>query len=191
MSGGSSHNSLETLSGRIYNFTGVSVSRCYQCGKCSAGCPLAVEMDYPPSLMLRMLQMDMPHLDNKAISSKTTWLCLTCETCYARCPQEVDIPKMMDYIRSESVAKNKINPEVKDIYTFHAEFLKSVKNTGRLFEVGLVAGYKMKSGHLLKDVLIAPKMFLSGKLSLFAHRIKDKASFSKIFSGIVRKGGAQ
>ena len=33
--------------------TGVIVSHCYQCGKCTAGCVLAEEMDFPPSFLVR------------------------------------------------------------------------------------------------------------------------------------------
>ena len=35
---------------------GVIISRCYQCGKCTAGCVLAEEMDFPPSFLVRLLQ---------------------------------------------------------------------------------------------------------------------------------------
>lgn len=83
--------------------TGVNVARCYQCGKCSAGCATAPEMDYPPSLVLRMLQTRSEENDRKVLGSNTIWLCLNCENCIARCPQQIDIPRMMDYLREESL----------------------------------------------------------------------------------------
>lgn len=172
----------DTLSLKIYQNINELVSRCYQCGKCSAGCPLSADMDYPPSRLLRMLQLEMPHLEDKVLSSHTIWLCLTCETCIARCPQEVDIPKIMDFLRSESLRRKKIHPAAKDIISFHKSFLDSIKYTGRSYEIGLIAGYKLRTFHLLKDILIAPKMFYHGKLNPFPHIIKGRPMISRIFS---------
>ena len=35
----------------------VNLHDCYQCGKCSAGCPMAEAMDLPPQQIMRLLQM--------------------------------------------------------------------------------------------------------------------------------------
>ncbi|MEG0455748.1 MAG: heterodisulfide reductase subunit C, partial [Bacteroides sp.] len=59
----------EYLSTRVVNQTGVSVSHCYQCGKCSAGCVLASDMDYPPSYIMRLLQTNRLENDRKILSS--------------------------------------------------------------------------------------------------------------------------
>ncbi len=110
------------------------------------------------------------------------WLCLTCETCVARCPKEVNLPEIMDYLRSESIKQDKVNPKAKDILAFHRTFLDSIKATGRLHEVGLIAGYKMRTLHMFQDVALAPKMYLNGKLSIFPHSIENKKAIRKIFT---------
>jgi heterodisulfide reductase subunit C len=69
--------------------------------------------------------------------------------------------------------------------------MDSVKATGRLYEIGLVANYKLRSRHLLKDVMLAPKMFFRGKLPLFPHQIKDKASMKLIFKRTLESKGAK
>jgi len=186
-----SHQSLRsnTLLYKVLENTDESAFRCYQCGKCSAGCPLSDDMDYPSSRILRMLQLEIPELDNKILTSYTIWLCLTCETCVTRCPQEVDLPKIMDYLRSESLQLKKVNPKAKDIIAFHKTFLDSIKSTGRLYEVGLIAGYKFRTFHLLKDIAIAPKMFLSGKLNLLPHIIKNRSAIAKIYEKSIRAHG--
>ncbi len=167
---------------RIHDATGVSVDACYQCGKCTAGCPVASEMDYPPSRLLRMLQIRLPEMEEKVLSSNGIWLCLACETCISRCPQEVDIPKLIDWLKTESLARKSENSESRDIIRFHRSFLDSIRYTGRLYEIGLVADYKLRSGHFLQDVLMAPKLFFKGKLGVLPHGIKDRRGISRIFS---------
>ena len=169
------------LSARIRHVTGESVFDCYQCGKCSAGCPLARDMDYPPSYLLRMLQLGMPAPDEQVLASLSIWLCLTCEACAARCPKEVGLPRIMDFLRQESLRQGKVNPKAREILAFHRSFLDSVRQTGRLHEVGLIALYKMRTLHLLQDVLTAPKMMARGKLRLRPPRRAGKAEVRKIF----------
>ena len=170
-----------SLRAKVERLLGESVNECYQCGKCTAGCPLNDEFDYMPNQILRMLQMDIPEIDEKILSSYSIWLCLACETCSSRCPQEVEIPEIMDFLRQESVRQNKINPKAKDIVSFHKSFLETVKNSGRLHEVGLIASYKLRTMHLLQDVTSAPKLFFDGKLSIFPHTIKNSKAIERIF----------
>jgi heterodisulfide reductase subunit C len=179
------------LATQISRHTGVKAERCYQCGKCSAGCPLAEDMDFPPSVIMRMLQTGLPKLEEKALRSYTIWLCLSCETCYTRCPMEIDIPKVMDYLRTEALRQKKANPRAKEILAFHRSFLDTVQFSGRLYEVGLIADYKARSWHLLQDVLMAPVLFFKGKLALFPHEIRDKSALGKIFARTLRKKEAK
>lgn len=159
---------------KLAKSTGVEINRCYQCGKCSAGCPMSVEMDLPPSVILRHLQTNDEKLIQKAVQSYAIWLCLSCETCLCRCPMEIETAKVMDYLREESLRTKQVNPKAKKIVAFHKSFLSSVKNNGRLFEIGLILKYKLASGDLLKDMVLAPSMFLKGKLHLWPERIKNK-----------------
>jgi heterodisulfide reductase subunit C len=173
----------KSLAGRVLKKTGVDVARCYQCGKCSAGCPLASEMDFPPSQIMHLLQLgEFPEFAELALRSHTIWLCLTCEICYCRCPMELDIPKVMDALRHESLAQKKVNPKAKSILAFHRAFLDSVRYTGRLFEMGQVVDYKLRSGHFLQDLLQAPWMFFVGKLHLLPERVRDRRLLGRIFA---------
>jgi heterodisulfide reductase subunit C len=177
------HPASQTLADRVLEKTGVDVARCYQCGKCSAGCPLAAEMDFPPSQIMHLLQLgDFPEFAELALRSHTIWLCLTCEICYARCPMELDIPRIMDALRSESLAQKKSNPKAKDIIAFHRAFLDSVRYTGRLFEMGQIVDYKLRSRHFLQDMLQAPWMFFVGKLHLLPERVRSRSLLARIFA---------
>ncbi|MCE8423298.1 MAG: 4Fe-4S dicluster domain-containing protein [Candidatus Methanoperedens sp.] len=181
------HTTLKGLGQEVLEQTGVIVSHCYQCGKCSAGCPLSEEMDYPPSYVMRMLQTGNPALEEKILRSFTIWVCLTCEMCYSRCPMSIDIPKMMDFLREKSLKEGKTNPKAKRIIAFHKSFLDSIKYTGRLYEIGLLADYKTRTLKILQDMVLAPKMLFRGKLNIFPELIKGRSVVASIFNKSTKK----
>ncbi len=170
-----------TLADCLLQETGVDIRRCYQCGKCSAGCPMAAEMDYPSSVWMRMLQTGRPDLEKAVLKSQSIWLCLSCETCYVRCPMEIDIPRVADFLRATSKRRDLVHPEARNILRFHTAFLDSIRYTGRLYEMGMVVDYKVRSRKWWQDLLTAPGMFLRGKLNLLPHRVKHPKAMRKLF----------
>jgi heterodisulfide reductase subunit C len=76
--------------------SGQKVLKCYQCGKCSAGCPMLEAMDIPPNQIIRLLQLGQ---EEEVLKSKTIWICASCFTCEARCPKGVDLSKLMEALR--------------------------------------------------------------------------------------------
>lgn len=161
--------------------TGVDVNQCYQCGKCTAGCVLAEDMDYPSSYILRLLQTGIQDDYRRVLSSGAIWLCLNCENCVGRCPKEVDIPRLMDFLRSESLAKGLVAKEGRKVVAFHRSFLDCVKYTGRLYEVGLEAGYKLRTMDIFQDMDLVPAMLKRGKLKIKPELVKDRKSLMNIF----------
>lgn len=168
--------------------TGVKVERCYQCGKCSAGCAVNREMDYPPSVVMRMLQAGRAEDFDALLRSETIWLCASCQNCLERCPMRIDIPALMDHLREKALGLGVVNRNAKNIVSFHRAFLDSVRYTGRLYEIGLVADYKLRSFKLMQDLDVAPSMFMKGKLPLMPEVIKDRSRIAKIFSRTADSG---
>jgi heterodisulfide reductase subunit C len=81
---------IETLSGQ-------NLFACYQCGKCTAGCPVGEVMEIPPHQVIRLLQIGQP---GRALAAQTIWTCAACLTCAARCPKDVDLARIMEALRT-------------------------------------------------------------------------------------------
>lgn len=179
----------DSLKSELEKATGVHIAECYQCGKCTAGCPLNEEMDIKPNQIMRMLQAELPGFEDKLLRSLSIWLCLACDTCYSRCPQEIKLSQVMDYLRQESLRQNKVNPKAIDILKFHQAFLETIEKNGKLNEVWLTINYKLKTLNMMQDVNKAPSMLLKGKLDPIPSKIKNVKEIEKIFKKISENEG--
>lgn len=106
---------------------------CYQCGKCSGGCPAVSEMDLLPNQVIRLLQLGMPE---DASNANTMWICASCFTCTVRCPKGVDIAKIMEALRQISLRKNVDYVEVREI---------SAKEISILPQIALVSNFRKQT----------------------------------------------
>lgn len=154
---------------------GVNLKDCYQCGKCSAGCPVAHAMDIMPREVIRLMQLG---LWDQVLKARTPWLCASCVTCASRCPQDVNLTALMEEVRRASKAAGMRPFKESDI--FNDLFLKGIRQNGRSNELYLTAFYNLTSGHLFQDVPNAPHLALKGMIGLKVHGVKDKASVRKI-----------
>jgi len=167
-----------TLAGEILETTGVNAATCYQCGKCSAGCPMASESALRPHAIMRLVIQDRRE---QALTDESIWLCLTCETCSARCPNACDPARVIDAVRELSIEAGAADIP-RTISAFHKAFLEQIRSNGRLHEFGMVMDYKLHSGDLMKDVTAAPGMLSRGKLSFRAERIEGVDEIKRIFA---------
>ena len=154
------NNNVSLLS-EVVQKSGETIQNCYQCQKCSAGCPLNFAMDILPNQVFRHIQYG--HRE-RVLSSKTIWLCASCHTCSVRCPNSIDIARVMDTLRSMSLQSGAVSGE-KDISMFHKFFLGLIRITGRTYEPGFGL-YKMRTGGLAGMMGWSLKLFLKGKIGI-------------------------
>lgn len=89
---------------KIEELSGQKILACYQCGKCSAGCPAVSEMDILPNQVIRYVQLG---LKNELLESRSYWVCASCLTCNARCPKGIKIAEVMEAIRQVLLRKRR------------------------------------------------------------------------------------
>lgn len=157
--------------------SGENLDRCYQCFTCSLGCPVSLEMDYHPDQIIRMVQLG---LKEPVLNSSTIWLCLGCETCVARCPNEIDILRVMDSLR-EIALQQKIEGKERIIPAFHRAFLYPIRLFGRQYELGLVLYLMLKTRDFFGDLGLGIRMILKSKLPFTPSRIKGSKQLKEIF----------
>jgi heterodisulfide reductase subunit C len=146
--------------------SGTQVSACYQCHKCSTGCPVSTEMELQPSQVMRLIHLG---IEEELLKSNTIWLCASCQACTTRCPMDIDIATVMDTLRILAVERDIALPNRRD-EQFNRSFLNAVRRHGRLSELEMMMVYKLRSGSLLSDMDMAAKLFLKRKLKLLPSR---------------------
>lgn len=156
--------------------SGQNLSLCYQCGKCTAGCPYTTFYDIPVSQIMRYLQAGQKET---VLSCRSIWLCATCESCTTRCPNGIDVAHVMDVLR-HMARKAGYTPEPQ-VKTFWDSFLQSVQRHGRVFEMGLMAKYMTKTGRIFTDADLSVKVIPKGKLAFRPHDIVGKNQIDEIF----------
>ncbi len=173
---------LETVSefaDIIKETRGLGVDFCYQCQKCTSGCPVSYAMDYTPAQLLHATQMGLAEL---VLNSKTIWLCASCQTCTTRCPQDVDLAGIMDELRIIA-QRRKIRAKIPEVPAFYRSSLKNIHLFGRMYELGLIALLKLSTRNFSKDLGLGLKMLAKGKLNILPS-FRGALAARRIFSQV-------
>lgn len=161
----------------VNELSGQTIQLCYHCHKCTSGCPVADAMTFGPDRVLRMIQLGQRQ---QLLSSHDIWVCASCETCGARCPNSIDISRVMDALRQIAVAEQAAIAEP-DAVKFHRLFLALLQRMGRMHEAALLPVYLLWTGGLLGYVGTGTKMFFKGKVPLLPAAVKARGDIKRIF----------
>lgn len=118
----------------------LAVTSCFQCRKCSGGCPLTFAMDLLPHHVIRLALLGQ---EERVFDSMTIWVCSGCQTCTSRCPNGIDIAGTMDWLKEEAVRRGRTLPDGM-VAAFHRIFLESLRDAGgRLSETRLLRRFTL------------------------------------------------
>jgi len=93
----------EEIVAKVEEISGQNIMLCYQCGQCSASCPMADYMDLIPSRVMKMLQLGMV---DDVFKANTMWICATCLKCSVMCPKDIDVAAVMEALRQIVLRRN-------------------------------------------------------------------------------------
>ncbi|MCX7823079.1 MAG: 4Fe-4S dicluster domain-containing protein [Syntrophobacterales bacterium] len=166
-----------SLAEEIFRETGNPVLSCFQCRKCTNGCPLTFAMDYYPDQIIRLIILGQ---EEEALRSRTIWVCSSCETCTTRCPNGIDIAGVMDYLKQKAHKQAVVSHKDNWSYAFHRVFFENMLKNGRVHEPKILADYllrsgawkqKLESGSLWRDVKLGLFLLRNRRMRLFPSRV--------------------
>jgi heterodisulfide reductase subunit B len=153
------------LARRVLAETGQNVYLCYQCVKCTSGCPVAEFFDWQPNQVMRALQLGDEDI---ALRSQTPWLCASCQSCTTRCPQGLDVAAIMEFLTREALARG-VKPAVPEVATFNRAFMREIRLWRRAYELGLMGEMKLRTGRLTQDLDLGIRMLRKRKMPFLPH----------------------
>jgi len=115
---------------KVEELSGQNLLACYQCGKCSAGCPAISQMDLLPNQVIRYAQLG---FTDELINSKTIWICASCLTCNVRCPKGINIAEIMESLRQVLLRQRKDHVDINKL---------SEKQKSELPPIALVGSFR-------------------------------------------------
>ncbi len=77
---------------------GENVYLCYQCEKCSSGCPTVPAMRYRPAQMMRLAQFGMGDV---LATDASIWRCTNCDNCTVHCPHGISVRRLVEVMRQK------------------------------------------------------------------------------------------
>jgi heterodisulfide reductase subunit C2 len=164
-----------------------NLSACLQCKKCTSGCPVAGRADIKAHELVRLTQLG---LKDELLGSRMIWECTSCQTCTTRCPQQVDIASLNDALRRLSRRANQVNNKTA-LPVFNDIFLRTVQKRGRMFEAGLMASFKLRTGRFFADMGKLPMMLWKGKMPFWSGKVGSRKERDEIFRRARDIGGGK
>ena len=173
------HRGFTDIAEVIKSLSGLDVNLCFQCAKCASGCPVSYAMDYTPTQLVHAIQLGLTDL---VLNSKTIWLCVSCQICTTRCPQDVDLAGVMDAVRIIAQRK-KIKAKIPEVPTYYKSSLRNIGLFGRMYELGLVVMLKLLTRTFTKDIGLGLRMLRRGKLDILPS-FRGARAVRRIFSQV-------
>jgi heterodisulfide reductase subunit C len=102
------------------------LNACFQCGVCTASCPVR-ELDdsFNPRKIMKLAKLG---LKDQVLKNEFIWLCSMCFICQERCPQDVRPPEVMTILRNMAAKEGFAPPNL-------LKLVKILSEQGRIYEI--------------------------------------------------------
>ncbi len=138
------------------------------------------ETDILPHQVNRMALMGMK---DELLKSKAIWMCVSCQTCVSRCPMKVDTPALIDKLHAMAQAAP---GDLREVHIFNNVMLASMRRFGRVWELGMMGVYKLRSLDVFTDLGKLPAMLRKGKFSIWPPVTRGRSAVAEIFDRVRR-----
>ncbi|MBF0559982.1 MAG: 4Fe-4S dicluster domain-containing protein [Nitrospirae bacterium] len=125
----------------IMERSGQNLPACYQCRRCAAGCPVGVEAGVTPDRLIRMILLGDRE---EAMNNLLVWKCLSCFTCGARCPNNIQTARITETLK-QMAKEAHTEPLLPKVAAFHNAFMKATSHFGRFNEVEFMGIYELEN----------------------------------------------
>jgi len=111
------------LSKFIREECGENVYECYQCERCSSGCPTVSAMRYRPAQMMRLAQFG---LEQALAQDPSIWRCVGCDSCTEHCPWNLSVRRLVEIMRQKVMQEWYLNGGI-DTLGENPDLIKGVR----------------------------------------------------------------
>ena len=167
---------------------GAEVALCYQCKRCTAGCPAVDFMELRPHQLVRLVRLSAA---DRSISSEAIWNCVGCYACTARCPQNVPVTELIYSLKNLALREGK-TPARDRVPAFLRAFASTVGRNGRNQETQMLVQYFLTTDPraALKETPTALKLLRQGRLPFWGHRVRGWNAVKNVLRK-ARRGGVK
>ena len=164
---------------RLLAAVGGDALACVQCGRCTAGCPVAPLSGDAPHQLVRWVILG---ATAELAASPHPSRCVGCATCTRRCPNGVDVAAVVARLRALAPGA-----AADPVTRYHAIFLRSLARFGRVHELG-VARRVRGVGALLSEAAYGWRLLRAGKLHVRASRVRARKDLRALIQRLLAGG---
>jgi len=148
-------------------FGGQQPNYCYQCAKCTSGCPVAkFSEDFRPH---QIVNKTLLKLEQQLIPQEVVWICAACHKCIERCPQKVSPYEVIEALRNMASAKGFVPAG-------YLTMAKSITKTGLIQPIRRCRLPRAAEGKITfydRNTLNLPPLPMPEKLEIFASNLQQ------------------
>jgi heterodisulfide reductase subunit C2 len=166
----------------VEEISGVAVDSCLQCRRCTNGCPVSAYSASSPSEMIKRLQLG---AGDELLDIEMIWSCVSCETCFARCPMKINMADVIDAMKMLAGEREAKKP-AGNAPLMNRILLGTMKTFGRTYDLAAMMLYKAGTGTYLRDTGKFPMILKKGKIALLPPKGADKKQVKRIFKYLMK-----